>query len=134
MCAQSHALGTRTKFQREILTINGIYGIVYFRKISLESSRNVSETTPCANWKLVQLALCGGGNFEASILDTEAAGPVDDHVEWRGQVWLIIVFGFDRIFRLERSAIFMAEFRAQLELGARNFHPKPCMFTLHGRK
>ena len=46
MCAQSHALGTRTKFQLEILTINGTYGIVYFRKISLESSRNVSETTP----------------------------------------------------------------------------------------
>ena len=23
----------------------------------------------------------------------------------------------------------MAEFQAQLELGARNFHPKPCMFT-----
>ena len=33
------------------------------------------------------------------------------------------------MFRLERSAIFMAEFRAQLELGARYFHPKPCMFT-----
>ena len=49
MCAQSHALGTHTKFQLEILTINGILGIVYFRKISLESSRNVSETAP---WSL----------------------------------------------------------------------------------
>ena len=46
MCAQSMALGTHTKFQLEILTINGIFGIVYFRKISLESSQNVSETTP----------------------------------------------------------------------------------------
>ena len=44
-CAQSHALGTRTKFQLEILTINVISGIVYFREIILESSRNVSETT-----------------------------------------------------------------------------------------
>ena len=45
-CAQSHALGTRTKFQLEILAINVITGIAYFRKIILESSRNVSETTP----------------------------------------------------------------------------------------
>ena len=45
-CAQSHALGTCTKFQLEILTINVISGIAYFRKIILESSRNVSETTP----------------------------------------------------------------------------------------
>ena len=40
------ALGTRTKFQFEILTINVISSIVYFREIILESSRNVSETTP----------------------------------------------------------------------------------------
>ena len=41
VCAQSlalEALGTHTKFQLEILTINMISGIVY--------SRNVSETTP----------------------------------------------------------------------------------------
>ena len=49
-CAQSHALGTRTKFQLEILTINVISGMVYFREIILESSRNVSKTTPC--WTL----------------------------------------------------------------------------------
>ena len=47
MCAQSLALGTRTNFQLEILTINVISGIVYFREISLKSSRSVSETTPC---------------------------------------------------------------------------------------
>ena len=41
-CAQSMALGTRTKFQLEILTINVISIIVYFREIILESSRNVS--------------------------------------------------------------------------------------------
>ena len=40
------ALGTRTKFQFEILTINVICSIVYFREIILESSQNVSETTP----------------------------------------------------------------------------------------
>ena len=40
MCAQSHALGTCTKSQLEILTINVIYSIVYFRKIILESSQN----------------------------------------------------------------------------------------------
>ena len=39
------------------------------------------------------------------------------------------VFGLGRIFRLERSAIFMTEFWALLELGAINFHLKPCMFT-----
>ena len=46
MCTQSHALGTHTKFQLEILTINIISGIVYFREIILESSWNVCETTP----------------------------------------------------------------------------------------
>ena len=44
--AQSYALGTRTKFQHKILTINVISGIVYFRDIILESSRTLSETTP----------------------------------------------------------------------------------------
>ena len=46
MCAQSLALGTRTNFQIEILTINVISGVVYFRENILGSSRNVSETTP----------------------------------------------------------------------------------------
>ena len=46
MCAQSNAFGTWTKFQLEILPINVISDIVYFREICLESSRNVSETTP----------------------------------------------------------------------------------------
>ena len=45
-CAQSHALGTCTKFHLEILTINVISGIVYFRKIILDISWNISETTP----------------------------------------------------------------------------------------
>ena len=45
--------------------------------------------------------------------------------------WIVdpVVFGLGRIFRLERSALFMAEFRARLELGAINFHLRPCMFT-----
>ena len=46
MCAQTHALDTRTKFRLEILTVIVISGGVYFREIILESSRNVSETTP----------------------------------------------------------------------------------------
>ena len=40
------ALGTCTKIQLEILAIDVISDIVYFREIILESSRNVSETTP----------------------------------------------------------------------------------------
>ena len=50
MCAQSRALGTRTKFQLEILPINVISGVVYFREIILASSRNGGETTPCLLW------------------------------------------------------------------------------------
>ena len=42
---------------------------------------------------------------------------------------VIVVFGLGRIFRLERLAIFMTEFRAGLQHGAINFHLKPCMFT-----
>ena len=45
-CAQSLALGTRTNFQIEILIINVISGVVYFRENILGSSRNVSETAP----------------------------------------------------------------------------------------
>ena len=45
-CAQSMALGTRTKFQLEFLTINVISSIVYFREIILESSRNVWWNNP----------------------------------------------------------------------------------------
>ena len=41
----TYALDTRIKFQLEILTVNVISGVVYFREITLESSRNVSETT-----------------------------------------------------------------------------------------
>ena len=45
-CAQSHALGTLTKFQLEILPLNVISGIVYLHEIILESLWNVSEITP----------------------------------------------------------------------------------------
>ena len=47
MCAQSYAFGTRTNFQLEILNIHVISGIVYFREIILETSRNVCETILC---------------------------------------------------------------------------------------
>ena len=43
---QSLALGTRKNFQIEILTINVISGVVYFRENILGSSQNVSETAP----------------------------------------------------------------------------------------
>ena len=45
-CAQSMALGTRTKCQLEILIRSTISAIHNFRENILESSRNVSETTP----------------------------------------------------------------------------------------
>ena len=41
-----HALGTSTKFQPEIITIDVIAGIVYFCEIVLERSRNVREKKP----------------------------------------------------------------------------------------
>ena len=43
-CAQSHALGTRTKFQLEILIRTTISAIRKFQENILESSRKVSET------------------------------------------------------------------------------------------
>ena len=45
-CTQGHALGTRTKFQLEILIRSTILVIYRFRENVLESSRNVSETPP----------------------------------------------------------------------------------------
>ena len=45
-CAQSMVLGTRTKFQLEILTTRPILVIYKFRENILESSRNVCETPP----------------------------------------------------------------------------------------
>ena len=50
MCAQSVALGTRTKFQLEILTRSTISAIHKFLENVLESSRNISETTPWVWW------------------------------------------------------------------------------------
>ena len=54
-CTQSHALGTFTQFQLEILAINVIFCIVYFREIILESSRNISESQPPGPSYLPQL-------------------------------------------------------------------------------
>ena len=45
-CAQSMALGTRTKYQLEICITSHISAIHKFRENILESSWNVSETTP----------------------------------------------------------------------------------------
>ena len=46
MCAQSMALGTRTKFQLEILIRSTISAIYNFQENILESSQNISKTTP----------------------------------------------------------------------------------------
>ena len=86
------ALGTRIKFQLQILTINVIPGIVYFREIILESSRNVSETTPdlpvpvwCPRvyvysattmWKSSNMILYGMYHCYSSYLQ-RSYGPVD---------------------------------------------------------
>ena len=48
-CAQSMALGTRTKFQLDILIRSTISAIHKFREIIFGSSRNVSETPPWCN-------------------------------------------------------------------------------------
>ena len=45
------ALGTRTKFQLEILIRNMISAIYKFRGNILESSQNVSETAPWSSTK-----------------------------------------------------------------------------------
>ena len=62
-CAKSHALGTRTKFQLEIVTLNEISGIVYFRENFLESSRNDCETTSGSREYLsLTLVIADSGN------------------------------------------------------------------------
>ena len=45
-CAQSKALGTHTKFQLEIRIRSAISAIHKFREDILDSSQNVSKTTP----------------------------------------------------------------------------------------
>ena len=45
-CAQSMGWGRHTTFKLEILTRSAVSGIVYFRKIILESSRNVMKQSP----------------------------------------------------------------------------------------
>ena len=57
-CAQSIALGTRTKFQLEMLIGSAISATHKFRGNILESSRNVSETIP---WPLKTAIFCGQG-------------------------------------------------------------------------
>ena len=59
------ALGTCTKFQLEILTINLIFETEYFRKIILESSCNASETTPWSHHVDLKILvnICSGYGF-----------------------------------------------------------------------
>ena len=67
-------------------------------------------------------------NKGLEITGREFWAPSHPDVTWHHNPKLLVL-GLGRIFRLERSALFMAEFRARLELGAINFHLKPCMFT-----
>ena len=53
MCAQSHALGTRTRFQLQILTIIVISGIVYFREIIGEPQ--MYDENPQISIKLISI-------------------------------------------------------------------------------
>ena len=70
MCAQSLALGTRTNFQIEILTINVISGVVYYRENILGSSRYVSETAPWTNDTPVHRRIYGVlGGDELSLVE-----------------------------------------------------------------
>ena len=58
------ALGTRTKFQLEILIRSTISAIHKFPEIILKSSRNVGETTPPASTAVVLTSL--SWNIQAS--------------------------------------------------------------------
>ena len=49
-CAQSMALGSHTNFQLQIIIRSTISAIHKFRENILESSQNVSETTPWFYW------------------------------------------------------------------------------------
>ena len=66
-CAQSYALGSRTKFQLEILIKSTISVIREFRENILESWRNLSETTPRSPvWQvLLQYAQIASSNYSA---------------------------------------------------------------------
>ena len=64
LCVQSMALGTRTNFQLEICNINVIYGTVYFHKIILKGSQNISETTTwLLLWPVIDCAGKWGPGF-----------------------------------------------------------------------
>ena len=85
MYAQSMVLGIRRKFQLEILSINVISGIVYFREIILESMRNGSEP----------------GNYPQPPEQLGAAANFDDMVKFddrcqirRSQMFLNLAFEF----------------------------------------
>ena len=65
MCAQSMALGIRhTKFQLEILIGSTIFAIHKFRENILESTQNVSETTPGLN----EMSLMGYYSHEVDLI------------------------------------------------------------------
>ena len=82
MCAQSHALGTRTKFQLKIISINIIFGIVYFREIILECSRNVSETTPGLCFTKMKINLDRMYHFQATVFYVRLVGVEESYKLW----------------------------------------------------
>ena len=77
-CAQSKALGTHTKFQLEILIRSAISAIHKFRENMLESSLNVSETTP---WLFVR-------GIHRSPVNSPYKG------QWRGVLMLSLIYAW----------------------------------------
>ena len=90
-------------------------------------------------WNISELLVIAQWHFQAtwstiSFPENYVAWKIFIGIDFHILTQYKLVFGLGRIFRLERSAIFMTEFRARLELGAINFHRKPCMFVYMGEK
>ena len=96
-CAQSMALGTRTKFQLEILIRSTISAIHKFRDNILESWPKVSETAPRCYWQLGLLEdpgrKAGASGFNTLRPRQNGRHPADDIFKWiflNENVWFLI--------------------------------------------
>ena len=83
-CAQSMALGTRTKYQLEIVTKGKISAIHKFRENILESSRNVNETPPVSlDWFNILWYLHSESRVSKTIRNLKLIdGPQSDKWVW----------------------------------------------------
>ena len=84
-CAQSHALGTRTKFQLEILIRTAISEIHKFQENILESLRNISET----NARLLRFQLKCLRYLSPSLLKAQEQKIIKQVFDSRGLVLFI---------------------------------------------